>query len=377
MKIVTYALLRDYVFPLLSKFGEEGDRGGGEATMLVKDAKEIARRWIAEEATNLPGFSGAFFHGSINDLPDNATLSASSDLDIMVALSDPPATKLGKFVYQGVLLEASYIALNALQSPEEILAISHMAGSFRSPSIIADPTGQLTKLQAVVARDFAKAHWVRARCEDVQSKILRNLNALKADDPLHDQVTSWLFATGLTTHMLLVAGLKNPTVRKRYLAARELLEAYHFLGFYDPLLDLLGCVQITEERVNNHLATMTAAFDAATAVVKTPFFFASDISDIGRVISIDGTSEMIEQGNHREAIFWIVATYARCQKILFHDASTEVYERYAVGFWELVAALGINSFADLQHRSEQIQTFLPSLCEVTEEILAANSEIEE
>jgi hypothetical protein len=58
-------------------------------------------------------------------------------------------------------------------------------------------------------------------------------------------------------------------------------------------------------------------FDTAKAVIKTPFSFASDISDAAGPIAIDGSRELIERGLHREAVFWIVVTYSRCQKVLF------------------------------------------------------------
>src|SRR5262249_46210771 len=160
----------------------------------------------------------------------------TSDLDLWVVLADPnPPDKLGKFVYRDVLLEASYISRDQLQSPELVLGDYHMAGSFRVPSIIADPSGQLTTLQAAVSKDYPKRQWVHKRCEHARNRVLRNLESLNDSQPFHDQVTSWLFATGVTTHVLLVAGLRNPTVRRRYIAVRELLADYRRLDFYEHL----------------------------------------------------------------------------------------------------------------------------------------------
>jgi hypothetical protein len=195
--------------------------------------------------------------------------------------------------------------------------------------------------------------------------------------PFHDQVTAWLFATGVTTHVLLVAGLKNPTVRKRYLAVRELLAEYGHLDFYETLLELLGCAQMSGRRVEDHLAALAQVFDATKAVIQTPFFFASDLSELARPIAIDGSRELIECGYHREAIFWIVATYSRCQKVLYHDAPVAMQERFDPGYRHLLGDLGITSFADLQRRSEQVKGFLPHLWTMAEAILAANPGIED
>lgn len=57
--------------------------------MIVKDAKDVARRWVIEEARKVPGFYGAFFAGSTNWLADDEVLPATSDVDVMVMLTDP------------------------------------------------------------------------------------------------------------------------------------------------------------------------------------------------------------------------------------------------------------------------------------------------
>lgn len=345
--------------------------------MLVSDAKAIAHQWVMEQATQLSGFQGAFYHGSSNWLADDDILPATSDLDVMVVLADPnPPEKPGKLIYRDVMLEVSYLAADQLQSAEQVLGQYHMAGSFRGPGIIADPSGRLTQIQETVAREYAKRRWVYRRCEDARNKVLRNLESLDGSAPFHDQVMTWLFATGVTTHVLLVAGLKNPTVRKRYVAVRELLVEYGRLDFYDPLLELLGCAQMSREQVEGHLAALTRIFDYAKTVIKTPFFFAADISDLARPVAIDGSRELIEQGLHREAIFWMVATYCRCQKVLAHDAP-EQQAQFEPGFRRLVADLGITSFADLQHRREETRAFLPHVWEVAQAILAANPAIED
>jgi hypothetical protein len=241
--------------------------------VLVKEAKDAARRWVLEEAGGIVGFSGAFFHGSTNWLREDVRLPVTSDVDVMVVLDDPaPPLKPGKFMYDEVLLEVSYLSREHLRSPELVLGQYHLAGSFRTPSIILDPSGQLTQLQAAVSRDYAKRQWVYRRCQHARAKIQGGF-ALRESDLLHDQVVAWLFPAGITTHLLLVAGLENPTVRRRYVAARDLLADYGSLDFHQYLLEMLGCAQMSEARVEQHLAALTEAFDAAKTVIATPFFF--------------------------------------------------------------------------------------------------------
>ncbi|MBA3415434.1 MAG: hypothetical protein H0U10_09440 [Chloroflexia bacterium] len=351
--------------------------------MIVRHAKAVARRWAIEEATALPGFRGAFFHGSINDFPDDAPLPAASDIDVVVVFAEPglevnPPVKprFGKRRYRGVLLDISSLPSDAIRSSDHILGQYHLAGSFRTPSVILDHSGWLTELQAAVAKKFAKRQWVDRRCEHARERILAHLRSADESASFPDQVTAWLFAAGVTTHVLLVAGLRNPTVRRRYVAARELLADYGRPEFHETLLELLGCARMSRARAEHHLAALTDAFDAAKTVVATPFFFASDISDLARPIAIDGSRELIAGGLHREAVFWLAATSSRCQKVLAHDAPAAMRDRFEPAYRELLGDLGIASTADLRRRREQVEAFLPHVWEVAEVIIAANPAIE-
>jgi hypothetical protein len=344
--------------------------------MILRDAKEIARQWVAGASQTTPGFLGAFFHGSSNWLADDTELPASSDLDVMIVLDDKdPPVKPGKFIHRDMMLEVSYLSADQIRSADAILGDYRLAGSFHTASVIADPSGRLTALQATVARDYAKRHWVRTRCEHARDNVLHYLRSVDSAVSLHQQATGWLFGAGVTTHVLLVAGLKNPTVRKRYLAARDLLEEYNRLDFHERLLELLGCAQWTRTQAEDHLAELAHVFDAAKTAIKSPFFFASDLTDLARPIAIDGSRELIEHGYHREAVFWLVATSLRCQAVFAADAPDEMRERYEPSCLRLLNDLGITSSADLRVRRDQVIDALPDVWDVAEAIMAANPAI--
>ncbi len=346
--------------------------------MLVRDAKEIARQWVSEEGSRIAGFCAAYHAGSAIWLPSGSTIPPTSDVDVMVVISDldHPARR-GKFLYRDVLLDVSYVPSDQLGSPDQVLGDYHLAGAFRRPSIIADPSGRLATLLPVVSTDYPRRRWVRKRCEHAMSRVRENLRSMSATLPLHDRFTAWLFATGITAHVLLAAGLKNPTVRGRYVAVRDLLSEYERPEFHETLLKLLGSAGMSPERVEQHLDRLALAFDAAASVISTPFPFASDITEASRPIAIDGSRDLIERGLHREAVFWIAATYARSQKVLHHDAPPEMTQEFSPGFRQLLGDLGIATSAELQHRSQEVEKFLPVLWEEAEAIMAANHAIED
>ncbi|NUR83490.1 MAG: hypothetical protein HOY71_05300 [Nonomuraea sp.] len=322
--------------------------------MLVERARQLARQWALDEGPALPGFQGAFLTGSTLWADPGAELSPSSDVDVMVVADPPPS--IGKFRYRGALLEVSGLA--RLGSTHEVLSDYHLAGSFHLPCVLADPTGRLGEIQRLVARDYAERPWILARCTQAMDRVRGWINSMDESAPLPAQVNAWLFGTGVTTHVLLVAGLRNPTVRRRYAAVRELLAEHGWLDWHEHLLDLLGCARMSAARVRGHLAALEAVFDA-TAELKAPSYrFDSDITPEARPVAIDGGHELVAAGLHREAVFWLVATYARC---LEKRAAAGVSADYEDGFHELLGDLGAGTFADRRRRGDHVLAVLPSL----------------
>jgi hypothetical protein len=346
-------------------------------SILVRQASALARQWVVEEMSSLPGFQGAYIAGSVSWLPDDAIFPATSDLDINVVFSGQPELNArDKFLYHDLLLEVTPLSLDQLQSPDLILSHYHLAGGFRSPSILLDPSGRLSALQQAVARGYARKQWVRRRCEHARREVLDGLAGIDGAAPFPQQVMGWLFSTGKTTHVLLVAGLQNPTVRRRYGAVRDLLAKYGRLPFHETLLELLGSARISRTRAEEHLAALTEVFNVAAAVIKSPFSFASDISEIARPLTIDGSRDLIERGYHREAMFWIAVTHSRCRLVLHADAPAALNRRFDADYRRLLADLGIASPDNLRQRGAQVKASLPRLREVAEAIMEANSDIE-
>lgn len=159
--------------------------------MRVEAARAAAAEWVVRHASREAGFRGAYFSGSTIGLPGDGELPEASDVDVVVvtALSEPPL-KPGKFRCFGALVEATYLPWRQLSSAAEVLGSYHLAGSFRTDTIIADPTGDLRRLQAEVSRHFAERTWVRRRCENARRRIENGLRAIDISAPWHDQVTS-------------------------------------------------------------------------------------------------------------------------------------------------------------------------------------------
>jgi len=338
--------------------------------MNIAEAREAARMWVLEHASQIPGFHGAWIAGSTNHLPDDEEFPATSDIDIMIVIdNDAPLIKPGKFLFRGVLLEVSSLSRGDIATPEQVLGHYHLAGSLGSGIVIADPHEDLTGLQAEVVRSFPERRWVEQRVAQAHQTVLNRVDAVEGQPDFAEQVMSWLFAAGGVPHILLVAGLRNPTVRKRYIAARDMLQDFGCQSLYPDMLALLDPVGMTPGRVSHHLDILEGVFDEAATFIKSPFFFAADLSTAGRAVAIDGSRELIALGNHREAIFWIVATFARCQIVFHTDAPDSAADAWDDAFAGLLLDLGIRSPGDLHRRGDDIRAFLPRVMTVAGHIM--------
>jgi hypothetical protein len=343
--------------------------------MLVADAKARARQWVVEEGCLVPGYVGAFHTGSTTWLADDTELPVGSDVDVALVRTGPVGPdKVGKFSYDGVILEVTDRPIGDFESAERVLGHFYMAGNFRLPCVIADPSGQLTKLQVRVSAEFARRQWVRRRCEHARANAMEALQRLEGATTFLDQTLSYLLAAGVTTYVLLVAGLRNVTVRKRYVLTRELLTEYGNAELYERLLQVLGSARLTATQVRHHLDALTPVFDRASAVVGAPFFWSSDISADSRPIAIGGTRDLIERGDHREAVFWLAITYGKCLLVLEHGAPGET-EGFMPGYRRLLADLGLSSEADVTERAGQVRDLQGPVWQAAEQIMAVHPEI--
>lgn len=341
---------------------------GGRSGVLVGEAKLAAKEWVQREGTSLPGMVGAFLAGSVTTMADAARLPASSDVDITVVVEKPPGRKLGKFRYRGVLLEVTYEAPDRFGSAETVLGDPHLAGGVQAMHIMADATGMLERLQKTVAREYACVRWVRQRLQTALATAETRLQPQGSAAPLHDRVTAWLFGTSMTALILLVAGLRAPTVRRRYVEVRKLLAEQGRKAYYEELLELLGCAEWTRRQAATHMDAVERAFDCAKSLPKGEYSFAADISDAGRPVAIEGSRALIGQGSHREAVFWMVATYSRCRWIFDYNGRGESEDRHWQDYLSMLNDLGVGSRADFESRRRQALAFLPGVMEMAEAV---------
>lgn len=334
--------------------------------MLVEQARRLAVDWVRVHADGPLPVVGAFFTGSTVEAQNGDELAPTSDVDITVVLDGPVPAKPGKLDHGGALVEVTYLPWDALADPEVVARTSFLAPSFARDTVISDPEGLLRALREAVTPLVWRRDVLLDRCRFVLDRMTAEPRPTSS---WARAVTGWLFPASLSTNVVLVAARRNPTVRLRYLRARAALAEHAMAERYPPLLDQLGCRAAPAALVAQHLATMTAAFDAAAAGPPADFFFAADLTSVARPVAVDGAHGLIAAGDHREAVFWLVATFARCVQALDATGSPDAAvhgETFALAVADL---LGLATRDDLVRRRAAVLATVPALLSTAEEII--------
>ena len=335
--------------------------------MTVKECAAIAARFVRENETRHPGYIGAYVGGSTAAMPPGAQIAGGSDMDVYVVCEAPPPSKRGKFEYLGALIEVSYVAAADIFPAEKALGDYHLANSLRYRFVLDDPRGALCALEKKVARDFAQLSNIIRRRDHALDRVRAGLMHIDYDAPLPDLTLSWLFPTGITTHAVLVSALRNPTIRLRYLRAREVMLENGLAREYEMLLEISGFERVTRAQAQALMDALEPIYDRAAAVQRTPFSFGSDISAQSRPAAIDALRTLSASGRQREVMFWIMATYARAMKILLVD-DPESYFKYLECFEGALALVGRRDNAAIGSQAGKVLAYLPKLGLITDRL---------
>jgi hypothetical protein len=326
--------------PLLSHAGTAQP----SAILPVREVVAIVRQWVDQHARHWPDFAGAYLWGGITALPSEAPFPLYRDVDVVVVLAtDTPADEQEVF-FGGLSLEIITKSLAEHHDAPAVLANPSAGPNVATTQILADPTGTLGNLQRAVAADYGRRRWVVARCAAEQAAAADGLGAMRrATTPAGrlDAVRDVLMAL---SGLLAVAELKRPTTRRTLALLRELLVAHGRADLQETALAVMGAAALDVAAVERLLAQTMATFDRAAAVNRTPIPYGFAIQPHLRPYYLEGTREMIDQGLHREAVFWI-ACLDTAYFVLENDAPAAEKAGFAAQLRELYDSLGYTSAA--------------------------------
>lgn len=347
--------------------------------MKVRQVIQLAGEWVEHHASQAPGFCGAHLTGGINTMLPDALFPLYHDVDLIIVLREggKSTEENLELAYRGLILECGFKGLEEYRSPERVLANPHVAHDFATDSILSDPTGLLAETRDVVTREFARQRWVLARCNYEKRRALSHLDEFgQADAPLAALTQLWRFAEFLAG-LVAVANLKPPTHRKCLVLMKELLQERERLDLHEELLSVLGCARMGREKVGFYLEECAVAFDRAVVVKRTPSFWGFKLRPHVRPYAIKGAQEIIDGGNYREAMWWIVFFLVVSLVAIQTDAPDEEKPRFRATFGRLLSDLGLGTRADWQSRLRQGRELTEAVSGVADEIIESSPKIRE
>ena len=345
--------------------------------MEVGQVIEQVKDWVTCEGSKIPGFSGAYLVGGINAMSSAESFPHYCDVDLHIVLEEGGKSSEANLEvsYNGLILECGFKGLDEYSSPEVVLANPHIAPNLVENSVISDPTGQLTEIQKAVADAFAKRQWVTARCAYEKERTLGHLEQLRQVKTTFEATTQLYWVANFLAGLIALASLKTPTHRKALVLMKDLLQRQGHLDLHEKLLELLGYKHLRMAQVDFYLRECAAAFDCAIEVKKTPSFWDMKLRPHVRPYVIEGAQEMMDAGNHREAMFWIEVFLAISIAAIQNDAPDADRLRFQNSLKQMLEDLGRSSSDDWALRYFQACMVKDDIFDVADAIVQRNPDI--
>ena len=319
---------------------KQADLTGSSAVLPVREVIEIVQEWVDLHARHLPDFAGAYLWAGITALPADAPFPLYRDVDVVVVVPKGSQDDTVEVFYRGLMLEVISIDLEAHRDAQAVLANPSHGPNMAATQILADPTGILAPLQQAVAAEYGRRRWIRARSEEEKVRADKQLTAMRlASTPVDRLDALWAFLSALSG-LLAVAQLKRPTTRRTLALLRELLEAQGRPDLNEVALTVMGSAHMSRGDVQALLDRSVIAFDRSVEVYQTPTPYGFTIRPHLRPYLAEATQEMIDEGNHREAMFWIMALAGESYHVLRNDAPDTEKPVFAAQLRAMHAALG-------------------------------------
>lgn len=361
--------------------------------MKVSQAKEIAQNWVKHRITQLPNVSHAFFIASIMTREEEDELPTTSDVDIRIVVDQdiPPEliTLTGELCHkyyhiQNVRLDVSYMSKNSLDKLSSNILGHTMATSFRKPNAIYDPNEQLDKMHQEVSVHYRDDKWVRQRCRKTR-EIAYSWFDQAENSLLHNhgwpnkriERVSWLYmgATPPIVQIPCVANLQGITSHKCLVRSWNTLYQYGYPGAYQDILKILGLTKFKKSEVEASLNDLHAALKYARSVHKTRYYGDHNLHISHEPIVIEGPRNLIQNGFHREAMYFIAGIRNWIQNTMENDGTEPEKSHFDNTYSKMLTSIGIINERDIDDRYNDLKQYIPKMMDVANHIIEKNPDI--
>lgn len=325
--------------------------------LLVDEVVDLARDFISRDLARREGFWGAYLAGAINRMDRRSEVPPYLSVDIHVVLESAVREEIEALQYDGYLLACNLTPSRDYGRSESMLALPDKAGHFVGNRILADPHRRLSRLQDDVAASFNQRRWVQQR---VASSLASAKSALAGLRAASDAVEALRALSDLILYAsagLMVAHLAPPMHRRALVDLKTLLEMHGGAGLHGRILATLGSQDLDASETRRLLGYCLAAFDRGLAVKRQPVPSGWVLVPCLRAHLQDGTLALIDQGAHREGIFWLLRFLHVAITAVRQDGSPQDQVVHGTHLMRFLAALGLDSASALRervHRGESL-----------------------
>jgi hypothetical protein len=193
----------------------------------------------------------------------------------------------------------------------------------------------------------------------------------KAATPDDRMIAARVFL-GALSGLLAVAQLKRPTTRRTLALLRELLEEQGRPDLNEMALAVMGSAHMSRADVQAMLDQTMTAFDRAVEVYQTTIPFGFALRRHVRPYHLEGTLEMIDEGSHREAMYWI-SCLDTAYLALQNDAPDAEKPVFAAQYHIMHDALGNASVERWSERVESAEQLAPEVYRIADALVALQS----
>lgn len=343
--------------------------------MNVQQVIEVAKEWVEVNASRITGFCGAHLMGGITAMSSQDHFSTYRDVDIAVVLKDKGMYDKDEIAYKGILLEIGFYDLGAYESPEEILTSAELASHLAAESILSDPTGILTRTHEAVAKGYAQRNWVLARYQRRKQGVPFVFAKWNQASSVAEMLPLLLYSVETLTSLIAIVNLKSPTLRRCLVLLKNLLKNYPGANLHEEALNVLGFARLSREQVQSYLNQCAKAFDLAVRVKRTPSPFDFKLHAHLRPYFVEASQEMIDEGNYREAMWWVLSCIYISVAAIENDAPEADRREHQHNLVLLLNELGLKTDGDWRDRLQAAQHLAEKIYQAAEQIIELNPEI--
>ena len=349
------------------------DQAGDSRILPAGEVVAIVREWVDLHARRLPDFAGAYLWGGLTALPPDAPFALYRDVDVVVVRSQGAQDEEQEVAYRGLMLEVIEKNLDGHRDAEVILANPSAGPNLATTQILADPTGILTPLRQAVAAEYGRRRWVQARCDAEQASAEEGLAAMRRAGAPAERLDSARVFLGMLSGLLALAQLRRPTTRRTLALLRELLDAQGRADLNEVALTIMGSAGMSRAEVQALQNQTVSAFDRAVEVYQTPIPYGVGLRAHLRPYWVEATQEMMDEGNHREAVFWITCLDT-AYLALENDAPAADKPAFAAQLQAMYATLGLESAEVWAERVAAAERLAPEIYRLAGALVALHPE---